>query len=131
MSAFDHETRMRVSEKQVPAMYISPVSDDQSPVQGDHLSKDSQKAPGSKSGSSSQDAWYYRPVWILVLAFLVLGPFALFLIWKAPRMTGTVKWVLAIVITLYSLYCFYLIYRVFVFEIHTINEFNRVMRQMK
>lgn len=48
------------------------------------------------------DPFYYHPVWILLLAFLVLGPFALGLVWRARTMTPLVKAVLAVVITAYS-----------------------------
>ena len=43
-------------------------------------------------------AWYHKPVWIGVLAFVVLGPFALPLVWRSPAIgeTGRVVWTVAI-----------------------------------
>ena len=49
----------------------------------------------------AKSQWYYRPIWILVLAFLVIGPLALPLVWRSPFMSRPVKWVLSIAITLY------------------------------
>jgi hypothetical protein len=37
--------------------------------------------------------WYYRPLWIIVLAVTVLGPLALPLVWQTPRLDRTAKWV--------------------------------------
>ena len=35
--------------------------------------------------------WYYRPVWIAVLALTALGPFALPLVWRTPLLDRTGK----------------------------------------
>ncbi len=43
-------------------------------------------------------AWYHRPLWILVLAFTVLGPFALPLVWRSPVMDRPTKWILCALI---------------------------------
>jgi hypothetical protein len=43
-------------------------------------------------------AWYFRPLWILVLAFTVLGPFALPLVWRSPLMSRGAKWLLSAII---------------------------------
>jgi hypothetical protein len=40
--------------------------------------------------------WYYRPVWVLVLLFLVLGPLALPFLWRSPRFSRPVKVVLTV-----------------------------------
>jgi hypothetical protein len=76
-------------------------------------------------------AWYYQPVWILILAFFVLGPVALLLVWKSPKMGRTAKVIMAILISVYSVYCLYLFYEFLVVEMKMVNDFNRVMRQMK
>jgi len=77
------------------------------------------------------EAWYYHPVWILVLAFLVLGPFALILVWKSRR-TGTIgKTLLAVVILVYTGYCAYYIYRITALEMEFFNKYNNMMRQIR
>lgn len=41
-------------------------------------------------------AWYYRPLWIAVLAVTVLGPFAVVLIMRTPRLGRGAKWVASV-----------------------------------
>lgn len=45
-------------------------------------------------------AWYHKPVWIAVLAFLVLGPFALPLVWRSPAIgeNGRILWTIGILV---------------------------------
>jgi hypothetical protein len=48
-------------------------------------------------------AWYYRPLWIVVLALTVLGPFAVVLIMRTPRLDRGrldrgAKWLMGIVL---------------------------------
>jgi hypothetical protein len=40
--------------------------------------------------------WYHRPVGILVLLFLVLGPLALPLLWRSPHFSRAMKIVLTL-----------------------------------
>lgn len=83
----------------------------------------------SRCGADQQggQAWYYHPVWVLVSALLVLGPFALILVWKSRRMGYAVKWILATVIIVYSIYCLYYVYVVTVYIVRETIEFNRVL----
>lgn len=43
-------------------------------------------------GQQAFVAWYYRPLWIAVLSLTALGPFALPLIWRTPRLSRGAKW---------------------------------------
>lgn len=43
-------------------------------------------------GQRASIPWYYRPLWIAVLSLTVLGPFALPLIWRTPRLSRAGKW---------------------------------------
>src|SRR6186713_91623 len=43
-------------------------------------------------GLGSAIAWYYRPIWIVVLALTALGPFAVLLIWRTPFLGRSAKW---------------------------------------
>ena len=43
-------------------------------------------------------AWYYRPLWIAVLSLTVLGPFALPLIWRTPRLDRAGKWIASLMV---------------------------------
>jgi len=49
-------------------------------------------------GQGSALTWYYRPLWIAVLALTALGPFVLPLVWRTPRLDRAGKWVASIVI---------------------------------
>ena len=46
--------------------------------------------------------WYYRPVWVLILLFLVLGPLGLPYLWRSPRFTRGLKIVLTIATIAYT-----------------------------
>ena len=57
-------------------------------------------------------AWYYHPVSIAVLGFVVVGPLALPLVWLSPQMSRPAKVLMTTALTLYSIfvgYCFYLV----------------------
>ena len=45
--------------------------------------------------------WYYRPVWVLVLLFLVLGPFGLPYLWKSPSFSRPLKVLLTLLLLAY------------------------------
>jgi len=46
--------------------------------------------------------WYYRPVWVLVLLFLVLGPLALPYLWRSPSFSRHLKVVLTVLVVAYT-----------------------------
>ncbi|MBI4556438.1 MAG: zinc ribbon domain-containing protein [Candidatus Hydrogenedentes bacterium] len=56
------------------------------------------------------DVWILRPLWILVLSFTVLGPFALPLVWVSRGTNRTGKIVVSAVIILYTVFVFYVGY---------------------
>ena len=80
------------------------------------------------TGQDVGTAWYYRPVWITVLALLVLGPFALILVWRSRQMGRAWKWALTVLITVFSVYCIYLVYTLTAMTVKQIIEFNRLLR---
>lgn len=84
----------------------------------------------SRCGASQSygKAWYYHPVWIFILAFLVLGPFALILIWKSRLMGVTLKWIFAVLILAYTVWCVYLVYAVTAVTMKQAIEFNQLLR---
>ena len=45
--------------------------------------------------------WYYRPVWVVVLLFVVLGPFGLPYLWKSPAFSRAMKMVLTVLVVAY------------------------------
>jgi len=48
--------------------------------------------------------WYLRPLGVLVLLFVVLGPLALPLLYKSPRFNKTLKIILTIAVIIYTSY---------------------------
>ena len=75
-----------------------------------------------------EDAWYYHPIWIFILAFAALGPFALPLVWKSPQMTSQGKIVMTTAILIYTLLCFYCGYVITAMILKEFSEVDRIMR---
>jgi peptidoglycan/LPS O-acetylase OafA/YrhL len=48
--------------------------------------------------------WYLRPISVVLLLFLVLGPFGLPLLYKSPKFSKTSKIILTIVVVIYTSY---------------------------
>ncbi len=48
--------------------------------------------------------WYFRPIPVIVLLFLVLGPFGLPLLYKSPQFSKTLKIILTIAVIIYTSY---------------------------
>jgi polyferredoxin len=48
--------------------------------------------------------WYLRPLGVLVLLFVVLGPLALPLLYKSPKFSKTLKIILTIAVIIYTSY---------------------------
>jgi hypothetical protein len=55
-------------------------------------------------GQGAFVAWYYRPLWIVLLGLTVLGPFALPLVWRTPQLGRTAKWIATVVVVGVSAY---------------------------
>ncbi|HOX21990.1 MAG TPA: zinc ribbon domain-containing protein [Elusimicrobiales bacterium] len=45
-----------------------------------------------------KDAWYYSHVGIILLTLVALGPFALYLVWKSPRLSKNARLVYTVLI---------------------------------
>ena len=46
--------------------------------------------------------WYYRPAWVVVLLFVVLGPLALPYLWRSPCFSHRLKIVLTVLVVAYT-----------------------------
>lgn len=76
-------------------------------------------------------AWYYEPGVIAVLALTVLGPFALPLVWKSPRISRNGKWAWTIVLTLLTavlLWCLWFVSSMF---LSRWQELDTMMRELR
>ena len=48
--------------------------------------------------------WYLRPVSVILLLFIVLGPLGLPLLYRSPKFSKTLKIVLTVVVIIYTSY---------------------------
>jgi len=46
--------------------------------------------------------WYYDPVFVILIIFLVLAVFGLPLLWKSPRFAEWQKWLISILTVIYT-----------------------------
>src|SRR5690348_6406609 len=46
--------------------------------------------------------WYYRPIWVLVLLFLVLGPLGIPYLWKSKGFSQRSKIILTVLVLAYT-----------------------------
>ena len=53
-------------------------------------------------GQGAYVAWYYHPLWIVVLGLTVMGPFVLPLVWRTPRLSPAAKWILSVILVVLS-----------------------------
>src|SRR4030095_2898809 len=49
--------------------------------------------------------WYHRPFWVVVMLFVVIGPFGLPLLWKSPSFSRNAKIVLTVAMGAYLSLC--------------------------
>lgn len=77
------------------------------------------------------EAWYYHPVVILLLGLLVIGPFVLPLIWRAPTMTTAMRWALTIIIVGYAIVTFFYAYKFFVAIFGHFSQIFDIQRQLQ
>jgi hypothetical protein len=55
-------------------------------------------------GQGAHLQWYYRPLWIAVLAMTVLGPFVLPIVWRTPRLDRTGKTIATLLVLAITAY---------------------------
>ncbi len=54
-----------------------------------------------------KEVWYLNPIVVLVLLFLVLGPFALPLLYRSRGFSGGMKLILTVIVLIYVGYLLY------------------------
>ena len=55
------------------------------------------------SDGAPRPRWYYRPWWVLLILFAVLGPFGLPLLWKSPSFSRWSKIALTVAVAAYTI----------------------------
>ncbi len=68
--------------------------------------------------------WYLRPVSVLLLLFLVLGPFGLPLLYKSPKFSRTSKIILTIAVIIYTSYLIFVLLEI-------VKELYQSMEELK
>ena len=63
------------------------------------------RSPATSSSASGK--WYHNVWFVLIMLFLVLGPFGLPLVWQNPRFSRRVKIVLTLITVVYTLLLVY------------------------
>ncbi|MCP4643929.1 MAG: hypothetical protein GY851_26030 [bacterium] len=100
---------------------------------GDHTYCEKCKRPIDEADSfckhcgahqTRRELWYQSPIAILVLAFTVLGPLAIPLVWRSPQMGTKAKTWCTVAIGLYFAFVLWLGYVLLRLIFHTIYEIN-------
>lgn len=76
------------------------------------------------------DTWAYHPFWILVLGFLVLGPFALVLVWLSRKMRPTAKVVVSVVLLIYTAVVVYYTYETVAPLMQEFQEIRQIEKRL-
>lgn len=77
-----------------------------------------------RAKKKSKTAWYYEPVWILILGFAVIGPLVLPLVIKTPKFSRGVKWGISLVLVAYTVVLVYAGYQIVLLYWKIYTEFN-------
>ena len=68
--------------------------------------------------------WYHN-FWLdLVMLFFVLGPFGLPMVWKNPRFSPSVKWMLTLLTLVYTAWLVLVTMSAMQTILHSVNQFN-------
>ena len=54
--------------------------------------------------------WYYRVPFVLLMLFVVMGPFALPMLWKSPQFSRQAKWILTVLTLIFTVW---LVWKIF------------------
>ena len=84
--------------------------------------------PRCGTRQAQDTAWYYQPIWVFVLAFAVLGPFALPLVWMSPKMSVGAKIGMTIALLVYTILCLYYAYVMIALILKELSRLDGVMR---
>jgi len=75
-------------------------------------------------------AFYYSPLWIAIISFVAIGPFALILVWNSTRMGPTAKYVLTALILFYTAITAYYFYSMVSLIRGQMADFDEVMKRI-
>lgn len=87
-------------------------------------------APLGSSGpgpATPKPRWYYNVWFVLLMLFFVVGPFGLPLVWKNPRFSRTIKWLLTVLMVGYTIGGAILVARMVEAVTASVNAFNATL----
>jgi hypothetical protein len=62
--------------------------------------------------NAKKNKWFYSVPFVLLMLFVVIGPFAFPLLWKSPRFNRTSKLILTIIVTILTIFLLWLTYKI-------------------
>ena len=71
--------------------------------------------------------WYHRPWVVLVLLFLVLGPFGLPLVYKSPKFNRAAKIFLTLAMAVYTYYLIYASVEAVRFSVRAYEQYRGIL----
>jgi hypothetical protein len=72
--------------------------------------------------------WYLRPINVVLLLFLVLGPFGLPLLYRSPKFSKTLKIILTVVVIIYTSYLIFASLEVVRLVYRRLGELQDILR---
>ncbi|MFB3895825.1 MAG: hypothetical protein ACE14V_05930 [bacterium] len=76
---------------------------------------------------AKKSKWYYSVPFVLLMLFVVVGPFAFPLLWKSPRFNRTSKIILTIGVSILTIFLLWLTYMI----IHAYwNQYRDIMKMV-
>ncbi len=76
----------------------------------------------------AKPAWWESPWAVLTALFLVLGPFGLPMLWRSRCFTRLWKWVLTVVVMVYTAYLVWLSWRAANQILGPLQELNKLLK---
>jgi hypothetical protein len=71
---------------------------------------------------SAKTRWYHNVWFVLAMLVFVLGPFGLPLVWKNPKFSRGVKWLLTLIMVVYTVWLVDLTVKVFRTTMEQVNH---------
>ncbi len=83
--------------------------------------------PSAPEAASPRGKWHHNVWFVLVMLFLVLGPFGLPLVWKNPRFSPSVKWMLTLLTFVYTAWLLVVTMNAAQTALRSVHQFNSTL----
>ena len=85
-------------------------------------------AGGAPAARPAASRWYHNSLFVLFMLFCVLGPFGLPLVWKSPRFSRLVKFLLTLAMVAYTVLLVQMTIKLFQAAMDEANKFNSTLQ---